>query len=357
MMSSEKFCLQWKEFQENVKHSYKEVRRTGEFSDITLACEDGQQIRAHKVILSASSTFFRDLLSSNDHPQPLLLRGLKGSDLISVVDFIYHGEVEVEKENLYDFLAIGEKLKLKGLAKTPEHSASQIDAAEDERHHYVQKIDSKNPFEAAGTSLKRPWDQGRTVRNSYNSNGDSMIDKQGEVWSCMVCGKQAADPKTKANLKRHTETHIKGIPWPCNICGKVSGSKSGLAQHRTKYHKDQEGLMEPKQPVQTAIPDDCVINSMIEKHGEMWVCKQCGKTAHDARAKANLRRHIEVHIDGVAYTCDICGKSSGSKNGLNQHKAKYHRNMMFPSQDMVGNDVNLMPDPSHIPAITHTLSP
>ena len=28
---------------------------------------------------------------------------------------------------MYDFLAIGEKLKLKGLAKTPEHSASQVD--------------------------------------------------------------------------------------------------------------------------------------------------------------------------------------------------------------------------------------
>ena len=51
---------------------------------------------------------------------------IKGSDLISVVDFIYHGEVEVEKDSLYDFLAIGEKLKLKGLAKTPEHSASQV---------------------------------------------------------------------------------------------------------------------------------------------------------------------------------------------------------------------------------------
>ena len=33
----------------------------------------------------------------------------------------------MEKDSLYDFLAIGEKLKLKGLAKTPEHSASQVD--------------------------------------------------------------------------------------------------------------------------------------------------------------------------------------------------------------------------------------
>ena len=39
---------------------------------------------------------------------------------------LLNDKVEVEKDSLYDFLAIGEKLKLKGLAKTPEHSASQV---------------------------------------------------------------------------------------------------------------------------------------------------------------------------------------------------------------------------------------
>ena len=43
-----------------------------------------------------------------------------------------------------------------------------------------------------------------------------------------------------------------------------------------------------------SIPDDCMINSLIEKHGDVWVCTRCGKTAHDARTKANLKRHIEV---------------------------------------------------------------
>merc|ERR1719244_1286214 len=70
---------------------------------------------------------------------------------------------------------------------------------------------------------------------------------------------------------------------------------------------------------------------MIEKQGELWTCTKCGKSAVDARAKFNLKRHIEVHIEGVAYTCDICGKTSGSKNGLAQHKAKYHRNVVFTS--------------------------
>jgi hypothetical protein len=70
---------------------------------------------------------------------------------------------------------------------------------------------------------------------------------------------------------------------------------------------------------------------MIEKQGEVWTCTKCGKSAVDARAKFNLKRHIEVHIEGVAYSCDICGKSSGSKNGLAQHKAKYHRNVVYTS--------------------------
>ena len=33
--------------------------------------------------------------------------------------------------------------------------------------------------------------------NLFQSNGESMIDKNGNVWTCIVCGKIAADAKTK----------------------------------------------------------------------------------------------------------------------------------------------------------------
>lgn len=61
-MASEKICLHWTEFQENIHFSYKEARMTGEFSDVTLATEDGQQVPAHRLILSASSGRLRALL-------------------------------------------------------------------------------------------------------------------------------------------------------------------------------------------------------------------------------------------------------------------------------------------------------
>ena len=52
---SEKLCLQWNEFKENITSTFGSLREDKDFADITLACEDGQQIEAHKVILVASS--------------------------------------------------------------------------------------------------------------------------------------------------------------------------------------------------------------------------------------------------------------------------------------------------------------
>ena len=48
---SEKHCLKWNDFQENVNVAFGSSREDNEFADVTLACEDGHQIEAHKVVL------------------------------------------------------------------------------------------------------------------------------------------------------------------------------------------------------------------------------------------------------------------------------------------------------------------
>ena len=45
---SEKLCLQWKDYQENIKSAFGNLREDHDFADVTLACEDGQQVEAHK---------------------------------------------------------------------------------------------------------------------------------------------------------------------------------------------------------------------------------------------------------------------------------------------------------------------
>ena len=43
-----------------------------QFTDVTLVCEDNQQIRVHKVILSCVSEFIKEIVLRNSHPKPVI---------------------------------------------------------------------------------------------------------------------------------------------------------------------------------------------------------------------------------------------------------------------------------------------
>ena len=116
-MANEKFCLRWNDFESNISVAFRELRDDKDFFDVTLACDE-DQIQAHKVILSACSPFFRSVLRKNPHAHPLLyLKGVKFGDLQSVLNFMYHGEVNVAQEELNSFLAVAEELRVKGLTQ------------------------------------------------------------------------------------------------------------------------------------------------------------------------------------------------------------------------------------------------
>ena len=93
---SEKLCLQWNDFKENAISAFGSLRNDKDFTDVTLACEDGQQMEAHKVILASSSTFFEKILHDSKHPNPLIhLRGFQSKVFVSILDFLYFGETYV----------------------------------------------------------------------------------------------------------------------------------------------------------------------------------------------------------------------------------------------------------------------
>ena len=105
MQNSEKLCLKWNDFQENLNSAFGVLRNDKEFSDVTLACEDGTQVETHKVILASSSPFFMEILKKNRHPHPLIyMRGIKAENLVAIVDFLYYGEANVYQEHLNDSL-------------------------------------------------------------------------------------------------------------------------------------------------------------------------------------------------------------------------------------------------------------
>ena len=126
-MESEKFCLRWNDFESNIACAFKELKNDEDFYDVTIVCDD-EQFKAHKMIVSACSEFFRKILKRNPHPHPLLyLKGVGRRNLHSVLEFMYNGEVSVVQEELNAFLAVAEDLKVKGLTQhSTENTKNKI---------------------------------------------------------------------------------------------------------------------------------------------------------------------------------------------------------------------------------------
>ena len=120
MGSNEKFCLRWNDFESNMHLAFQEIREQKNLFDCTLSC-GARQIQAHKLVLAACSPFFRNVFNQNPHHHPLLyLKGIQFTNLQSILNFIYHGEVNIAKEELNSFLAVAEDLQVKGLTENAQ---------------------------------------------------------------------------------------------------------------------------------------------------------------------------------------------------------------------------------------------
>ena len=113
---AEKYRINWDRHGTNISEAFRSLRKDEHLSDVTLACEE-HQFQAHKVVLSAGSSFFERILETHKHPSPLIfLKGMEAKILDRLLDFMYHGNVELKEEELEIFLKSGEELGLRGLA-------------------------------------------------------------------------------------------------------------------------------------------------------------------------------------------------------------------------------------------------
>ena len=100
-----KLCLNSNDFKDNIVNAIGTLREINEV------------VQAHQLMLSSSSQYFRNVLKKTNHPKPCIhLRGLKSKDIKAVIDFIYYGECSIEEEDLDEFLALAEDLKIKGIS-------------------------------------------------------------------------------------------------------------------------------------------------------------------------------------------------------------------------------------------------
>ena len=274
MLTSEKLCLKWNDFQENLNLIFGELTNDEEFSDVTLACEDGTQVEAHKVILATSSPFFMEVLKRNKHSHPLIfMRGVKADTLVAIIDFLYFGEANVCQENLDSFLALAEELRLKGLTGSAENKQPTCQNEEppqkkiaprkqdkdsirnmDIKPPQFEKFSSEMPVALVASEDLQQLD--KQVKSLMDFSENMLNNGKGRARICKVCGKEGQ----MADLMRHIESnHItSNVSHSCDICGKISRyglrnyvyirqnntindnlyrTRDSLRKHKTNHHQ------------------------------------------------------------------------------------------------------------------------
>ena len=267
--NNEKLCLQWNNFRDNITSSFEQLREDKDFTDVTLACEDGQQVDMHKTVLIASSPFFLNLLRRNKHTHPLIfMRGVKSEVLMAMVDFFYRGEANVCQENLDSFLALAAELQLKGLEENQnKENADETDPIKTEKDRstnplkrvkpkpkaYPQKVVSlkysdgeRNSGELFKDTVIALSDQANytdlenldeTVKSMMVMSENRLgLQQREKTRICTTCGKEGQ----MSSIMNHIESvHLSGLSIPCNICGKTVKSRQSLAIHKVNTHRSR----------------------------------------------------------------------------------------------------------------------
>ena len=95
----------------------KDMMEFSSFSDVTLICEDNVQIKTHKLILSSSSPLFKEILANKAALSEIFLIGIRGSEVESILKFIYLREVCVHQDNLNSFFSTARNLQFNEVGK------------------------------------------------------------------------------------------------------------------------------------------------------------------------------------------------------------------------------------------------
>jgi len=311
MSSSEKFCLRWNDFESNISVAFREIREEKDFFDCTLSVGD-RQIQAHKLILSACSPFFRGVLRNNPHAHPLLyLKGVAFSDLAAVLNFMYHGEVNVAQEELNSFLAVAEDLKVKGLTQSNNSKSTPPPPSAPPSRPPAAPRPRSPPRHSSPAPIKRP--RPSPQQQSYPDDDIQEVEP--------VVKTEPITPMTD--------------PAPLPHSYNTPGQESALAhmEEGAAYTEDgyDYGGYEDEAYGDTSMVDtggeqnkglNDTIKSMVVALDGGFSCSMCGQTFNFA---CNAKTHVEArHLNTGGFTCDICGFVSKTRDSLRKHRTSKH---------------------------------
>ena len=318
------------------------MRKDEDFKDVTLVCEGDKLVRAHRVVLASYSPFFKAAFArkKQSKQRKIFLKGIGAKDMASVLDFIYYGEVTMARDDVEEFLAVAEDLKVTGIVDGTTNNEENL-----EKTSNIDIIHSKNTndllksvghnFEEIETGLLTL--EGTKKPLSSSSPNTSIVESEHYI-------KKVEEVKTTNITEQLCSVKVVEERIIHETQGKVFKNDGNEMEHKKMSRKEMKHILalshkksqnEVDKFPGTMVPQDVLvkendevkdlvsqIDSMMMKQDGLWICKKCGKKRKD---KHRIIVHVEgIHISGFYHPCSLCGKSLTSRTSLASHVRKFH---------------------------------
>ena len=198
-MNQETFMLKWKFYEECISLVLNGETIEGVHTDVTLFSDEMIPFKAHKFVLSANSTYMKEILLNNPHPNPsIYLKGIQKNELQTMLQIMYYGEATLYKECIENFFNVLEEFQFKSIL-LPSRTTIMDKLAFGE-HRKEKSLSSR----------RKPRRNTNVVDRKYD-NGDAVT----SLFSCSHCDYNATD---RSNLRRHEKSIHEGIRYECRQC-------------------------------------------------------------------------------------------------------------------------------------------
>ena len=303
------------------------------YTDVTLVTMDDKQIKAHKLILSSSSNFFKNIFVTNPHPNTLIyLKDINHKELELVLKFMYHGKCNVDRSDIENFLATGSQLGISGLVKE-ENGLNEINELLEQSNTDKKYKDFEHPPNSTVRSdhtKKAGFEMGEV----YDFTPAHIEGKKNEKkHNCDKCDFKATK---KGNLIEHKRTEHGALTFKCDQCSYEASQDKYLTVHKEYRH---QGIMNEcdKCDFKAAWKNTLIQHKQVRHEGKWKKCENCD---YKAATRSGLNMHIMAKHKGVRYFCDQCDHVATQERGLKVHKKRHEANeasQPLPSKNLQFN--------------------
>jgi len=255
----DQYSLNWNNYKFSMTESLKTIIQEEDFVDVTLHTE-GKTLKAHKVYLSACSSYFKNVLKGTNlwqHPI-LFLENVPFQDLQKILEFVYYGEVQVPQKRLPSFLKSAEILKINGLIdQIPQSSENQPDQS------FFSKVPKKKKRRKDSIEANEDLNLENDENNEYSIK-DEIVTSEHQTEEVIVkadpddfhnvdsivAQNEATNDETGANrgivirndLIRTENIQVLQGPMygergRCHFCSLLCPDRAALTEHLTKVHQ------------------------------------------------------------------------------------------------------------------------